>query len=329
MKTRRLVSRKAFTLLEMVLALAVGMVLLIGLYMALDIHLRSTDAGRSQVDQATVARAVLNKFTIDATNHLPVLPNPVSATASTSSATGASSTASTGTSSTSSTTSSSMGSTSTTTTNVGPFMFNLGVQGGTDWCSIYPGVVPRSNFQVDTADSSGSNSGITQPTDSDLRRIDYWFVYGTPGGLARQEVVMVTNTEDLDSMPPSVANESAFIIAHEVMAVSFEYFDGSNWQTSWDGTVLGQDGATPIGPPLAIAITISVRGADSKTTDVNDPSVLTTRHVVHIQTAVLNPQTAPAGTNTTNTNLGNGTTSGSAGQSQLNMSNGNNNSGGN
>jgi hypothetical protein len=154
--------------------------------------------------------------------------------------------------------------------------------------------VPRSNFQVDTSTSNSNNSQNTQPTDSDLRRIDYWYVYDPDNsGLARQEVVMVTNQDNINNLPPGIADETSYIFAKEVMAVTFEYFDGTTWQSSWDGTVLGTDGVTPLGPPLAIAITISVGRSDVKTTDVSDPSVLTTRHVVHIPTAVVNPSTAP------------------------------------
>jgi len=184
--------------------------------------------------------------------------------------------------------------TASTATSSGPFVYNLGVQGGTDYCSIYIGRVPRSNFQVDTSTSNSSNSQNTQPTDSDLRRIDYWYVYDPDNsGLARQEVVMVTNQDDINNLPPGIADETSYIFAKEVMAVTFEYFDGTTWQSSWDGTVFGSDGVTPLGPPLAIAITISVARSDVKTTDVSDPSVLTTRHVIHIPTAVTNPSTAP------------------------------------
>jgi prepilin-type N-terminal cleavage/methylation domain-containing protein len=286
-------SRNGFTLLEMVLAMSIGVVLMLGLYFALDIFFKSTDSGRTNIDQAQVTQAVCRKFTEDITNHLCNMPNPTSGSSTTTTAT---TTTSTTTSSTTSTTGSTTSGAMANATSSGPFVFNLGVQGGTDYCSIYIGKVPQSNYQVDTATSqTNNNDANTQPTDSDLRRIDYWFVYGDAdsSGLARQEVVMVTNQDDINSIPPGIADEANYIFAKEVMAVTFEYFDGTTWQTTWDGTVLGSDGVTPIGPPLAIAITISVARSDVKTTDVSDPSVLTTRHVVHIPTALINPATAP------------------------------------
>ena len=289
MTTRLRSRRAAFTLLEMVLAMAIGVLLMLGLYFALDIFFKVTDSGRTNIDQAQVTRAVCAQITADITNHLPVLPNPTSGSSSSSSS------SSSGTGSTS--TGSTSGAMASATTTSGPFPYNLGVQGGTDYCSIYIGRVPRSNFQVDTANSNTSNSQNTQPTDSDLRRIDYWFVSGDAdnSGLARQEVVMVTNQDDINNMPPGIADEANYIIAKEVLAVTFEYFDGTTWQSTWDGTAVGSDGVTPVGPPLAIAITISVARSDVKTTDVSDPTVLTTRHVVHIPTALINPSTAPQG----------------------------------
>jgi prepilin-type N-terminal cleavage/methylation domain-containing protein len=280
--------RKAFTLLEMVLAMAIGVLLMLGLYVTLDIFFKAAESGRTNIDQAHVTQAVCKKFTTDIISHLPVLPNPTSSSSS------SSSTSTTSTTGGTSSTTGAMGTTATATSS-GPFPYNLGVQGGTDYCSIYIGRVPRSNFQVDTSTSnSNSSNQNTQPTDSDLRRIDYWFVYDPDrGGLARQEVVMVTNQDDINNMPPGIADEANYVFAKEVMAVTFEYFDGTTWQSSWDGTVVGTDGVTPLGPPLAIAITISVGRSDVKTTDTSDPSVLTTRHVIHIPTAVANPSTAP------------------------------------
>ena len=39
------------------------------------------------------------------------------------------------------------------------------------------------------------------------------------------------------------------IIASEVVGVAFRYFDGTAWQDTWDGSIMGTDGMTPVGPP--------------------------------------------------------------------------------
>ena len=41
-------------------------------------------------------------------------------------------------------------------------------------------------------------------------------------------------------------------------SLNFQYFDGTDWQDSWDSTALGPDGVTPLGSPLAIAVTIGI-----------------------------------------------------------------------
>src|SRR2546423_1723247 len=72
--------RRAFTLMELILALTIGMVLLVGLYLALDVHLNATHAGRQQVEQATTARQVLKRISNDISNHLALVPVPPNAT---------------------------------------------------------------------------------------------------------------------------------------------------------------------------------------------------------------------------------------------------------
>jgi hypothetical protein len=64
-----------------------------------------------------------------------------------------------------------------------------------------------------------------------------------------------------------------------VRSLSFEYFDGTNWQDSWDSTTPGADGITPVGSPRAVAVTVGVAlpGANG--------NVKIYRHVIAIQSA--------------------------------------------
>ena len=57
--------RSGFTLIELLLSVAVCMILLGGLYFAVDIQVRSTRTGREVVDEAMVARAVLDLIARD------------------------------------------------------------------------------------------------------------------------------------------------------------------------------------------------------------------------------------------------------------------------
>jgi hypothetical protein len=256
----------------MVLALAIGVLLMTGLYYALDMHLKATTAGRIQIDQAQVARGVCKKLTQDIKDQLATLDAYPSTKASSTAASSASSS------------SSNMMSATTTTT---PYPFNLGVQGDQDFLAIYISKVPHAVGQAQVSDPTQSGGATTQSSDCDLRRITYWLnTVGDVKGLARQEMIMVTSDDMTTSnLPPIGIDDMTQIVAPEVVAVSFEYFDGMNWQLSWDGTVPGSDGVTPIGPPVAIAITVSVARSDKLDAGPDDPGVRQYRHVVAIPTA--------------------------------------------
>jgi hypothetical protein len=262
----------------MVLAMVIGVMLLTAVYFALDIYMTSTTAGRTEVDQGAISRAVVKKIQTDITANIltsPPLPTPTKVGKNTAGtgATGATSTAA-----------------PAVNTGIGPFLFNLGVQGDNNTLTLFVSKVSVSNSTM-TAD--GSAPATDQPIDSDLRRITYWVVTdGDIGkGLARQEIVIVTSDDQMNNLPPDIADAETFIFAPEVLACTFEYYDGTNWQQTWDGTSadgLGtvlNTGQVAVGPPLAIRLTLSIAPPDSRITDVKDPAVMTFQHVIHIPTS--------------------------------------------
>ena len=165
--------------------------------------------------------------------------------------------------------------------------FNLWVQGDTNWIMLYISRVPRELNPIPGADTDA------QPSLSDLRRVSYWLAGGsTPIGLARQEVTMVTSDQAMADVPPSIPDEASMVIAEEVKSLTFSYWDGTTWQDSWDGTAPGADGSTPVGPPVAIAVTLGIAtpGPDGLT-NANQPLKLH-RHVVFLATANGTPATS-------------------------------------
>src|SRR5206468_3360640 len=58
-------ARPGFTLLEVILALAIAVLLLGGLYAAINVQMRHAQGGRDLVEQNTLARSVLNKMAGD------------------------------------------------------------------------------------------------------------------------------------------------------------------------------------------------------------------------------------------------------------------------
>jgi hypothetical protein len=165
--------------------------------------------------------------------------------------------------------------------------FNIAVQGDSSHLSLY---VSRWPHELALATDQGA------PTVSDLRRINYWL---SAGGLSRQEVNVATTDDALSyvatgSYTPSDPDNRDYVIAPEVSDLQFQYFDGTSWNDSWDGTVTGPDGQTPIGPPVAISVQMDIvlsrhgTGGDERT-------VRTYRQVVFLPTA--NGTTTASSTN--------------------------------
>ena len=48
------------------------------------------------------------------------------------------------------------------------------------------------------------------------------------------------------------------VVPGEVTSLSFKYWNGTEWTDTWDGTQLGADNKTPLGPPAAIEITLEI-----------------------------------------------------------------------
>jgi prepilin-type N-terminal cleavage/methylation domain-containing protein len=290
--------RKGFTLLEVLLASAIAVLLMAALYVAVDMQLRQVQASRQLMERSTLARNVLNRIARDIRGSLaPTLPAASGAAAagssSGSSGTGSgSSTGSGGTptgsgsSSSSSTSGSSSSSSSSSSSNA--VTVNVGVQGSTSLLVLSTSRLPpwagRTSEQV-TANQSNPSTDPSMA--SDLRYVIYWLASGGDSGqgLAREEISAVTASDALSSLPPGIPNESSYIIAEQVKSLTFSYFDGQNWQDSWDGTVLGPDGATPIGPPCAIAITLGIEAPGAADPTSGQPNMQQYRHVVVLPTS--------------------------------------------
>jgi type II secretory pathway component PulJ len=218
------VPRPGYTLLEVILASAIAVGLMGGLYMAMNAFLQQMQTGRDVVEQSSLSRALFARITNDLTPSLgPTQPTPTS---------GQSSSQSTMTSSASS----------------GQVIFQIGVKGDLNRVAIYLTRLTRA-----VVNPPDNGNGQQSSYVSDVRRICYFW---TESGLARQEILMVTS-EQVDDLPTEV-DENSKILADEVKDFEVRYFDGTAWQESWDGSEPGPDGKTPKGPPLAIEISVSL-----------------------------------------------------------------------
>jgi hypothetical protein len=306
-------ARSAYTLLEVLIATAVGVLLMGALYMAINVQIRYTEIGREVVEQAQLVRAVFARIDSDIRLSLgPPLPSSSSSSSSSGSSSSSSgsgtsgsgsSSSTTGTSGTSTTGSgSSTGSNSSSSSSAapggnGPVQFNLWVQGDTNWVMLYISRVPRELNPI-----PGSDNADQQMVVSDLRRVSYWLAGGdSPSGLARQEITAVTSPDAISNVPPNIPDDDPTVVlmAPEVKSLTFSYWDGTTWQDTWDGTQPGPDGNTPVGPPLAIAVTLGIAPSGSENNTGSDQLLKQYRHVVPIITANGAIQLSTGGTTTT------------------------------
>ncbi len=307
MTTRRLRARRGgFTLLEVLLASAIAVLLLGGLYVSLELTLRQVQEGRAGVEADTLARSVVNRINIDLTSTLGPMPpksggaatggttpaeGTTDAASGTSGTTGTGTTGGTGTTTGTTGTGSGTGTTSADGTTGTPtddasmtdesqalasdIPFQAGLVGSEKQLTVFTSRVPTTltDFTLSAADAPAGPS--------DLRRVTYW-LSGSGVGLCRQERPWVTADGVRNSAGPELTDEAADVIADEVVDVNFEYFDGSGWTTSWDGSVAGPDGAAPLGPPRAVRVTLTLELPAARG---NTPIRRDVQHVVALRAA--------------------------------------------
>lgn len=286
-QTSRSRKRQGYTLLEVIVTLAIAGLVLSGLYVALFTQLRLAQAGRDVIQRSTTARNLLTRIGSDIANHLgPMSPwlqkKFPAAGSSNGTPTSSQNTGQIGNATDSSgaqaADSKATDSASQTTDNMMPTtasgVFNVSVIGSSAYLRLSLTRFPRPGKEGEPI--------------SDLARIEYWVVEGK--GLARREVTRVT-AEDEDVEAPSLPEADKYVIGDNVESITFRYWDGSAWLDTWDGLQPGSDAnATPLGPPAAIEITLRLRSrAGGEQSEARDY-----QHVVAIRTAnIAQPATAP------------------------------------
>lgn len=280
--SRRADVSRGFTLLEIVLALGLASLLLAALYTALQMHWSSSALGHVEMERSQVARALFRRIETDLRAVVfrdTALTSSTddassSSTGSTSSGSTSSSGSTTGSSSsTSSGSSTSGGSTGSSSTGSSSSSTDSSSTTTENYSTQKTGLFGDSQTLVVhcSLPSRAANGGSVDATAAgysggDMQSVAY-FLAGSGSTLAQQlsgsgpsSLGQVSGLSRLqgDRMAMQAADESGDLssmasgvklLAPEVASISFEYFDGVSWTTTWDS-------ATSNSIPNAVRITI-------------------------------------------------------------------------
>lgn len=281
-RTSRRMRRNGYTLLEVLIALALGMVLLGAVYASLSLYWKYSVAGQDEAREALLARQILRAIEIDLRS---VVYHAGSSSSTSSSSTSGSSTNSSSTSSgkstatTGSTTGSSSGSTPSSgssstssssstdpnATQTSPddalTQSSSGLFGNTNTLLVHVSKPSRTEMYGSMATGQAGGGRM-----SDLQSVAY-FVNGQGAGALQGAVsspglCRMAGDRLLMQMADQVGNTAAMaantrLLAPEVASISFYYYDGTTWQVTWDSGTLGA-------LPKAVEIVLELIPANNK-----------------------------------------------------------------
>ena len=280
-----LTNRAGFTLLELLIAIGLTSILMVALFSAMDIYFKLQLDSQEEITRQQISRALLRQMTrdiqsvvfvkkqaVDDEETAPTSPGTGSAASGGSTQADGSTPAGGSTQAGGSNSLSSTGSTVETTdgdTTAAMLKYTSGLVGSATDLLLYVSRPDRTLSYVD-AQSLTSTSERT----GDLMMIRYLVADTSAGGLSSTiakrfagnkngPIGLVRITGDLYGMSTAVqaGEERDFtcvdqIDAEEVSQVAFSYFDGLNWQETWDSTTLNS-------LPVAIEIILTLRNAES------------------------------------------------------------------
>jgi hypothetical protein len=301
MAVRRHNRRSAFTLFEIVIAVALTGIVMVLIGGAIDFHLRQLTVRRTRIEEAQLARAVLRRIADDL-RAIVVLPpsdsamhqSSIDAGSSTSGETTGSATGPTGGSTGGPTSGSSIGgaiggsSAGRNTTGQSSATGSGAPSTGTsdDMASLVPPPSTPGLFgsqfqlQIDISripryEEYQLMADFADPTQigslSEMKNVTY-FVFGTPGaggtagplsGLVRRVVSRAAARWAIENGSYELLDENSELIAPEISAIQFAYFDGFQWYSEWDSELMG-------GIPMAVEIILSVQNDPNLPASIDD-----------------------------------------------------------
>ena len=252
-------ARSGMTLLEVILALALSLLVLWGLSMAIDSHLRVVDRSRRHVEQALLARSLLHRIADDIRSAIRYDPQNIRALVpqlTTQSLEDLAAQAGLGQMDFSDI--EDPEATAAETTEPPPVP---GIYGNRYELYIDLSRLPRlDQFQYELVATEGSP--ILDRT-SEVKRVAYYVVRPeitavaeaaaalSQSGLVRWELDRATSLLAAEEGTLTDLERQVEPLAPEVLGIEFEYFDGQQWLEEWDSQAMG-------GLPVAIRIALAL-----------------------------------------------------------------------
>ncbi|MEM6692592.1 MAG: prepilin-type cleavage/methylation domain-containing protein [Planctomycetota bacterium] len=300
------VETNAFTLLELILTLAMSVVLLSLVGSAVTFYTRTMDAGQTDVRQLTLASSILQMIEDDL--RLTQFGDPIDPTpledliGTTAEGEGTGDLSAAGIESTASDTSGSdavvADAATTDLSSTAMVLVKPGVLGNQFQLQCDVSRLPRLedyNVMMEIQDPSE----LTDPP-SDLKTVSYFVQPDTlmtgvsddlsedplegSGGLVRRVLDRRVTQLAMTTGGATRLASTGDLIAPEVVGLEFEYFDGTAWLLAWNSDEMGA-------LPYAIRIQLSLRPLGAESTVGSDAAVRTLTHVVRLPAATSIPAT--------------------------------------
>lgn len=254
-------NRPAFSLLEILLAIALTAVVMILVAGAIDFHLRKLTVHRARIQEAQIARAILRRIGDDLRAAVVVRQTDFSGVSTDGAAdAGQGGDAGDGDAGSDADTEADAVVESAVTS-------EPGVYGSQNSIQIDMSRIPRyEEYALMEEFSDPTLSGGI----SDVKTVNYYLVesgqlssmstnsvgisseLAANGGLVRSVIPRATSRFAMEAGDFGLAEQAAELIAPEVISIEFSYFDGTEWTTEWDTELIG-------GIPMAVAITIIIQ----------------------------------------------------------------------
>jgi hypothetical protein len=262
--------RSAFTLLEVVLALSLAAALLGTLSTALYVHLQVVGTTRSQVEEAQLARTILQRIADDVRSAVrqpsaddagveDLLGSTGSASALSQGAAGGSTSGGSSASGSSAASGSQSGDAQATQSDMSAPHTIAGLYGNQYELQVDISRLPRPDeLGPLTADPTQPPLAIVP---HDVRTVAYYVrqggVAGEIAGLVRREMGRAAAVWASEQGDYTAAQASEVLLAPEVVGLELLYFDGTEWFPDWDTELNGA-------LPMAVEIRLFMLPADQQ-----------------------------------------------------------------